>query len=35
MKVKEAEKKMEAEKPVKAKELKEEKVNHPLPPFER
>jgi hypothetical protein len=32
--VKEAEKKTETEKPVKAKELKEQKVNHPLPPFE-
>ena len=32
--MKEAEKKTETEKPVKAKELKEEKVNHPLPPFE-
>jgi len=33
-KVKEAKKKTETEKPVKAKELKEAKVNHPLPPFE-
>ena len=32
--MKEAEKKTETEKPVKAKELKEEKVNHPLPSFE-